>query len=266
MNRKLGYTASAPLAIVKSTDQAGHTTIPSLAVQCYIAQSGGDPGKNETVQLDPYQRELLIHLPQPPAGPGTRAFRCFDLAWPVRTAQKACPIIARGDIHAALALDLSPLDRIRSRTTTLKYEDVLEADADSLGSLKHKVVLIGVVHPDDEFQVHWRLHPEWRHGVELHADALNALLQGKPIREPEFLTKLALVLGMYFLGAFVRTRLHKRRAFWHVGAFAALFAAYLILAMYCYAQFRILLSLLDGFLAFALSFWAVGVIRRKWFT
>ncbi len=266
IDRKLGYAASAPLAIVKPGGLNEPNTIPSLAVQCYIAHRGGSAGEPRTVELRPYERELRVHLPPPPGGAGTTIFPCFDLAWPVRNSQKACPIIARGDIYAALALDLSPLDLIRSRSTSYKYEDFLEETPEPASAVRGKVVLIGHALPQDEFEVVWRLRPQARYGVELHADALNALLQGKPIREPSFLTKLSLVLGSYFLGAFVRTRLQGRRPLWRAGAFAALFLAYFLLAMYCYAQFRILFSLLDGLLAFALSFWAVGVIRRKWFS
>ncbi|HUF61248.1 MAG TPA: CHASE2 domain-containing protein [Verrucomicrobiales bacterium] len=266
IDRKLGYAASAPLAIVKRGENNERITIPSLALQCYIAHRGGDAGEPNAVELNFYDREVRVHLPPPPEGAGTTVFPCFDLAWPVRHTRKACPVIARGDTYAGLALDLSPLALIRNRATTYRYEDLLGEGTEPLSAFAGKVVLIGHALPQDEFEVVWRLRPQARYGVELHADALNALLHAKPIREPGFLTKLALLLGCYFLGAFIRTRLLGFRFLWRAGTLASLVLAYFLLAMYCYAQFRILLSLLDGFLAFALSFWAVGVIRRKWFS
>jgi CHASE2 domain-containing sensor protein len=82
-----------------------------------------------------------------------------------------------GSEYAGLILRLSPLELLRAQRWPL--DTVLTGSVDQF---KGKIVVVGVELPQDRIEVTRGLHREVRYGYELHADAVNNLLQGVSVR------------------------------------------------------------------------------------
>jgi CHASE2 domain-containing sensor protein len=133
------------------------------------------------------------------------------------------------------------------------------------GQLDGKIVLVGDARPgEDEFRVLQGLRPELRHGVELHADVVNNLLQGVHVRRlgatPQFLLMLVLAAAGGWLRVFrPATSVLARRLL----VFAVVLA-YLALTIVIYTSSGVLLNTAYHIGAFLLSYWLLGRLTLHW--
>jgi CHASE2 domain-containing sensor protein len=106
---------------------------------------------------------------------------------------------------------------------------------------------------------------ESRHGYELHADAVNALLRGATVRplgsRGQFVVLLLLALFAAMLVYLIPDRARLR-----LGVLALLLVAYLAAAVYLYATQRILVITLYHVAALLVSYGLVRTLQRRWFS
>ncbi|CAN5907843.1 hypothetical protein BH23GEM7_BH23GEM7_39760 [soil metagenome] len=186
--------------------------------------------------------------------------------FPVREAQPGCPSIWPGDTVAAIVLDYSPLATLRGPRHRTPYEAILNG-SESLApdAFRDRIVLIGSETGEDEFRV-WRgMTVESRHGYELHADAVNALLRGATVRPLGSRGQFGVLLLLALFAAML-VYLIPDRARLRLGVLALLLVAYLAAAVYLYATQRILLITLYHVAALLVSYGLVRTLQRRWFS
>lgn len=175
-----------------------------------------------------------------------------------------CTVIEADDPVAEVIIDYTPLEMLRERR--IPYQDIVSADgAERLGSdVDGNVVIVGLeLEGLDVFQV-WRgFDVERRHGLMLHADAVNALLQGTPTRWLGSVGQFVILLLMAMLGAAVGLQTERRRV--RNALLAAAVVVYLAGSIILYVGFHILLNGLYHVLALLVSSWTVEKIKRRSF-
>ena len=185
----------------------------------------------------------------------------------VRTSgpQSRCTIIGEGDRVAEMILDYSPLDSLRARRYS--YAEIVQAPGDLDPALfDGRIVLIGAELPDlrDDFSV-WRgLRTERRFGYQLHADAMNTLLQGIVIRRMGAGGQFLIIVGMALLGAALALRA-PRRSLTRRLSLILILAAYMAVALILYATAHVFINALYHVLAFIVSYLMVRTMKRRFF-
>jgi CHASE2 domain-containing sensor protein len=174
------------------------------------------------------------------------------------TRKQSCRALGPGDEVLQLLIQLSPLEALRAAGTRYRYEDA----AANAGSFKDKMILIAAETEDDMFWVFRGLQREQRHGIELHADALNTLLNEVQIRPLTPWLQLFVMLCLGGLGAAAQVWLEKRsRRFLCFLVSVAWVAA----SIYFYIEYQVLLNLLYDVGALWIAYWVVGRIKaRRW--
>lgn len=278
LNNVPGNTYSDPFAV---EDPTGSTTvqkgeregvvIPAFSLACFAVYRDHYPDHQPRFRFDPLAltdqvRVDYVQTRRTGQEGGhdviqTDAFSCFEVTPNADPRSLTTPIREKGDAFAAMTFDLSPRDRIRDQSA--KYENVLDLSTDEVSRrFAGRLVLIGRADKTDEHTVRWTTKREKRWGIELHADAVNALIKQRSIYAPAPGMQLILMAAIFALGAFVRSSLANYKWVWHWSALLGLIAAYFYVSMYFYARLGMLLSLFDGILALALSFFLVNRVNR----
>jgi hypothetical protein len=123
----------------------------------------------------------------------------FSTSHTVARPPNDCPAMPEGSEYAGLILRLSPLELLRAQRWPL--DTVLTGSADQF---KGKIAVGGVELPQDRIEVARGLHREVRYGYELHADAVNNLLQGVSVRPLGTGAQFLLMLIMAALAGAIR--------------------------------------------------------------
>jgi CHASE2 domain-containing sensor protein len=247
VGRKLGYATAVPLAIAR--ERRG---VPSLAlVAAYLGEA--------VLRVDQDTRTVILH----DSSTGKTDEVQFAVSEQVTSAQ-SCQALTPGDTVAMLMIDLSPLPLLRSASTRFAYEQILEASVQELLGFAGKIVLVGVeVRGKDVSPVFRGLTREERFGLELHADAVNTLLNGTVIRPLGAGGQFVIMLGLAFLGG--------RLWLWKLGGWrflrpalvSAAILTYLAVSIYTYIEYRVLLNALYHLGAFGITYWATGKAERR---
>lgn len=250
---KLGYARTAPLVISKDNQ----TPLPSLALAIFMA----DRGVNG-IKVD-WDNQFIYSL-------DTKADALKKLKYSERTEsaklQKGCPVIDKGDDVADLLLGLSSLPVLRDPSRNFAYEKVKTAtDLELNRQFMNKIVIVGVEKEEELFSVHADPKHEY-YGLELHAEALNNLLQGKTIQSLDVKGQLLIMVVLSFLGAFIK--------YWELCGqinkptlvLLIILIVYLVITVFIYSQYRVLLNTLYHIVALLFAYWATGKIAQKYFT
>jgi CHASE2 domain-containing sensor protein len=182
-------------------------------------------------------------------------------------ATRGCPTIGGSDRVALLAVDAMPVAALREPGRRLAYEDLVAASASAAGSgadLGGKLVLVGAEDDADSFAVLRGLSPEKRYGFEVHAEALNSLLQGRVIRPLGPRGQFAITLGLALLAALLRSPALDGRALARRALLAAAVVGYLAAGMYVYATSRVMVNTVYHLAALFLTYALLGRMRRWW--
>jgi DMSO reductase anchor subunit len=126
------------------------------------------------------------------------------------------------------------------------------------------VVLVGAEDDGDAFAVLRGLALEKRYGFEIHAEALNTLLQGVVIRPLGAGGQFAITLGLALLAALLRSPAFDGRAIARRGLLAAVVIGYLAVGVYAYATARVMVNTVYHLAALFLTYVLLGRIRRQW--
>jgi CHASE2 domain-containing sensor protein len=182
-------------------------------------------------------------------------------------ATRGCPTIGDSDRVALLAVDAMPVAALREPGRRLAYEDLVAAGAPAAGAgpdLTGKVVLVGAEADADSFAVLRGLSLEKRYGFEVHAEALNSLLQGRVIRPLGPRGQFAITLGLALLAALLRSPALDRRALARRALLAAAVVGYLAVGVYVYATSRVMVNTVYHLAALVLAYALLGRMRRQW--
>lgn len=182
-------------------------------------------------------------------------------------ATQGCPTIGDSDRVALLAVDAMPAAELREPRRRLAYEDLVGTSGSTglaRADLAGKVVLVGAEDDGDTFAVLRGLWLEKRYGFEIHADALNSLLQGVVMRPLAAGGQFAIMLGLALLAALLRSPALDERVYTRRVLLAAAVAAYLAAGVYAYATARLMVNTVYHLAALFLTYALLGRIRRQW--
>ncbi|MBN8514204.1 CHASE2 domain-containing protein [Accumulibacter sp.] len=257
---RLGYASIAPLAVVKFAAAANSGPTPVERISARIGALGALAVGGTTLAVDEQLRELTLV-----SAAGRTIWR--GPLKPVRTsvedsgqARNECPLLASGDRVAEALIRLAPIDTWRQPPRRYDYEQI-SAPAATLapGELAGKIVLIGDGRAGrDHFQVRRGAGGEFRHGVELHADIVNNLLQGVHVRGLDPLLQVLAMAALAVAGGWLRLFRPAMRALWRRLLLVGCLLAYLALTVLIYVQFGVLFNTAYHIGAFLLSYWLLG--------
>lgn len=221
--------AVAALAAGPAAGLAHWGYVPSLAALAVA------PGA--TIRyIDAEHRLILVDHPD-----GRQSTMPFSRTDTIRM-QQACAAAAPGDEVAQHIIRFSPVEAWREPARRRRYQDVLAAAPASLaGAYRGKIVLVGTEFADIR-EVYRGLGTEQRYGYEIHADAIDTLLQGvsyQPLKAlPDFL--VTLVMGLIGLAGRFWPRLWADRR--RIAFAVAVPLACVAFAAWMGAEFHVLLN------------------------
>lgn len=246
-----------PLLTLRA-DRGPYRRVPSLSFAAAMTLEFGD-------SINPF--EARVEGLQVVSGGGSpfRPVPASELVVVSRQVER-CRIPQRGDTVAELLVTHAPTDSLRAPTRWFPYERILEPRGRPVPSLDGKIVFVGVAgtptYPDSH-RVQRGFRTELRHGVEIHADAANTILN-RVVRRPLSTLWQIVVIAMFaamgcVAGYAERPWIAGRRHVW----LATAFTAYLALAAYLYIEHNLLLDLLYPAAALLGSFVAVRTTNRR---
>jgi CHASE2 domain-containing sensor protein len=256
LGSKRGYLYTAPLARALPEAETGSRAACSRADRpplALITAFGGRPA-----EVCRAQRSLTL------SDPGGRLRHVgFSEMQQLRSTQKHCPPLARGDDVATSLLLLSPLDYWRRAPQRHSYSEMLDPRRTlPERSLAGRVFVVGVTTARDEHDIERGLWREERPGVELHADALRNLLAGFAVRPLQPAGQFGVMLAAALLGACLRfVTLHGSRAR-RVGLLAGAALAYAAACLVLSSSGILLVPMYD-IVAFALAWRLLGRLERR---
>lgn len=236
-----------PLLVAKKV-QPTWEPLPSLSLAAMAAYRGWT-----IVGLDKDTTSILVKAgANPPQRVGISGLETLARD------QQFCGVLGAGDVAANRIIDFTPDRKLRDPRRRLPYEAILDSPSLRTADLNGKIVVVGAEVPKEKFDV-WRgFRRHERYGYEIHADALNTLLQPVTIRPLaarwEFLAILILCLAGAAVWAWQPTRPLAR---WSV--LLALVLVYLAVATWVYGSSRILMNTLYPVFGLLLCY---GVSRR----
>jgi hypothetical protein len=252
LGNRLGYTWIVPLTIQPERGER----IESLVLRTVSTFRDAS-----VKHVDLRHQQVIVESQK---GGWSEAIR-FSTVGSGEQAGPGCPVISGKATVAGTIIDPSPLGILRDPVRRYRYDQVLDRPvAGHLDRLRGKIVLVGVETSRDSFAVGPRR--ERRFGFELHADALNAILSGVPVRPLGQGMQLLISLGLALLGGGIRqweAGLASRRR-WGVPAVALALVAYLGGVMYAYSRHHVLLNTLYHTAALVGAYVLVGRAHRWW--
>ncbi|MGH8728734.1 MAG: CHASE2 domain-containing protein [Burkholderiales bacterium] len=244
---RLSYASMAPLAVKRDGRNMGsfpiHAAYPGLQVR----------------NMDVEHLQLSLDDAARPESEFVR----FPLVQHIAKAQAACPAIQKNDAVAQLMIKLSPLNKLREEGFRYGYEQLIVSDAASLSrDFAGKTVLVGVQKTGQDIATVRGGEERW--GVELHADAVNNLMSGIRVRPLPEGMQFVLVATMSAVGAWLRFWRPSLAPQWRGLLALAVIAVYFALVIYIYQEDHLLLNVVYDLTAFALSYWMVSRLSRRW--
>lgn len=257
---RLGYASVAPIAALKQASPAGTDGPPGEGIGARIAAIATLALGGKTLAVDKQLQELTVI-----SDSGETLWR--GPLKPVREsiegsgqASKACPLLAGGDQVAEALIRLAPIEVWRQPPRRYDYEQI-SGPAATIGSggLAGKIVLVGDARAgSDRFRVLYGLGSELRHGVELHADIVNNLLQETHVHGLDPLLQALAMVVLAAAGGWLRLFRPAMRALWRRLLLLACLLLYLALTVLIYTQSGVLFNTAYHIGAFLLGYWLLG--------
>jgi CHASE2 domain-containing sensor protein len=237
-------TLSSPLAVIGKRKLAAHLSV-------LAAYPGG-----QIEEID--QKNWQIRLRTP-----TCDQIKFSTIEKVSKPEGDCPILEKDDTVAQLIVELTPLEQLRDPTRRYRFEDIFQETVAG-DRFTGKIVLVGQEKKEDMKTVFREFRSEGRYGFEIHADMLNALLQGTRIRPLGLWEQFAVMLAMGILGVAPLFYRPLASPVWRRCCyFGAVFAAYVAFAIWLYVKDGILLNMLYHLGTMFITYWALGKAARR---
>ncbi len=257
---RLGYASVAPIAALKLSGPANADGALADRISGKISAISTLAVGGTTLATDERLRELTV------VSDGGRTLWRGPLQGVKEGVEgsgqaiKDCPLLASGDLVADALIRLAPIDAWRHPPRRYDYEQITgPAAALADGELAGKIVLIGDARAGrDRFRVLYGFAPEFRHGVELHADIVNNLLQGVRVRGLDPLLQMLAMVVLAAVGGWLRLFKPGMRTLWRRLLVVGCLLLYLVSTVLIYAQSGMLLNTAYHVGAFLLTYWLVG--------
>jgi len=249
-----GYARLSPLVNRKA--QAAEPVF-GLALRAFAAYRDAD--RVEVVDLARGQTRVVLRFDSPE--PQTVKLHIFESETiDADRASNPNDILDTGDLIANMAIDRTPLGLMRDKSRRYSYTDILEhPEPAALTDLRDKIVVMGAALPrlGDFDRDRW--------GFEVHADAINTLLNGVEIRPVAPRVQLALMMVFAVLGATIRARTRHVSRRLGITLMIVVPSVYFTGALYLYVQHRLLLNIVYHVVSLMLTYWLVGKLERRYF-
>jgi len=262
---RIGYASVAPLAAVKApaAGAAGsHAPVGDSGRFIAIAMLAAGA---ETLAVDERRRQLTVVSEQ------------GQTLWqgplkPIKVQVEAsgelnndCPLLLAGDRVAEMMIRVAPAGAWRDPLRRFDYQQVAGSTAGFRpGQLEGRIVLVGDARPGaDEFRTLRGLRQEVRHGVELHADVVNNLIQGIQTRRLETTQQFLLMLLFAAAGGWLRVCRPGTSTLVRRLLLAPVLFAYLGVTVMVYASYGVLLNTAYHIGAFVLTYYLLGKLAAR---
>lgn len=255
LKRPLGYfTYSAPLAILSDGHSAqelvrAHTPALSLAAS----------QRSALAQVDIARRQIRL---RDPSGSGSPRFSTIER---IRYGWGDCETLGVGDEVAMLMIQAAPRGYWREPTHRVSFADALQRDTVPDDRLRGRILLVGVTLPrHDEHLVNTAFSRHPAYGVELHADAIAALVTGREIITPTLGASASVMVLLALVGAITgfTSALWTRAS--RLLLLTAIALGYLAIAV-LFARHGLLANVLYDLTAFGVAYAALRYLRRGGF-
>ncbi|HSB70729.1 MAG TPA: CHASE2 domain-containing protein [Candidatus Methylomirabilis sp.] len=251
IGRRLGYAFTVPLAVAG----AERPRNPALSL---VAVHDGT-----LVTLDRQRRELVLIRHGEAPMPVQAGFSTME---PVRSTQRDCPTLEKGDAVATLMLRTSPAGFWRDPARRLSYADVIAPQGPPrLEGVRGKTVLVGVAtggSRDVLPMVRGFTRSEVL-GVELHADAIANLQSGRVVHPMGTGAQFVVMLFLALAGAVTSFWIRHGRRLWRAVAFVGVGAAYLTVNCVAFAQSGLLLNYLYDAASFSVAYGLLSHLQAR---
>ena len=252
---KRGYAKLSPLVIRKA-----HIEEPviGLALRAFAASKGAD--KVEVIDYDPNQTQIIFRFESGEPETVKLGFFESDKIREKRAAKDLNDILNEGDVLANMVIDRTPLSIIRDQSRRYPYMDILEhSEPENLTQFRNKIVIVGaaIKRLGDSHGDRW--------GFEIHADAINTLLNGVAIRSVGSAEQLGLMFILAVLGATIRARTRNVSRRLGISLLITVLLIYFAGAIYLYAKYRLLLNIMYHVVSLFLTYWVIGKLERRYF-
>lgn len=255
VSRRLGYSYLLPLGVIEADDlsrpvQRVHT--PALAL------SAARPAPPTEVDID----RRRVHLDGLPAAQAPR----FSLIRRVSGTIGNCENLQPGDVAAMLMIRFARAGYWQAAARSLSYATALEATAATDAAMRDRVVLVGVTLPrlGDRYSLTSGVSRRPVYGVELHANAIANLLQGRELVTPTLDASAAFALSAALIGALLGYISAPWRHWRRRSAVAAVVVGYITIAC-IFASQGYLLNVLYHATAFLLTYTVLRQLRNGGF-
>ena len=254
IGKKWGMSQIAPLVVMKDGQQQvlhSLALVISTAFQEY--EIAINPNAQEIEFVNPATRQIVKKLP---------VSEVNQIKWE----QPACPAISKRDMSASIFIDAALLINPKDLQYKYSYESIINPPInDSLSPFKDKIVLVGVERKDDLFPIRHGLTTEEHYGVELHAAVIHSLLNGRAIQPLGSWQQLIVMAGLGLLGGLIKLKTLTLSPIFRISLLTTAFLFYFGIASYLFQAYLIVLNIIYHILAFAVSYWTIGTVKRRWF-
>lgn len=257
IGERLGYASTVPLASQAESKASGvGAGEPLQARTVGLALAAAKPGR---ARIDPELSRLVVW--------GGRNDDLSTIRYSalqrINSAQP-CPVGQPGDQLAVAIHRRSSLAALHQESLRIAYEQVLAMDPAALRRrFEGKTVLVGMEFEDEDvFPTFQGLGREVRYGLDLHADATDALLKDRIIQPLSVWVDFAVLLALALAGTRLRLwspaglRWPRRSLLLLVLLACMAFAVWLCLAH------DLLFNVTYAATALAVGYWATGRIAR----
>ena len=254
IGKKWGTSQVAPLVIMKDSQEQ---PLYSLALEISAAfqerEITVDQNNLEIGYLNPTTRQIVNKL---------SVSEVNRVQWE----QPACPAIGKNDTSASIIIDPSLLIDMKDSQSKYPYETIIKNPGnDPLSRFKDKIVLVGIERKDDLFPLRYGLTMEEHYGVELHSAVIRSLLNNKIIKPLGSWQQFLVMMGLGLLGGLSRLKIAPLPPFFRAGIFTTVFLLYFGIASYIFQAYLIIFNTVYHLLTFGVSYWTVGIVKRRWF-
>lgn len=266
LGRRLGVGMTAHLAATENDvrDEIWQRSRPystpraSFALRCAMAHGGADP--SAPVEIDPWEPRIRF----PTGHDESASIGCLEQRVVGHADRDS--LIPAGSLRAGMALDLTSAEA----GNRYAYSDIMTRGAlQDPERFKDKTVIVGVETEPDRHPVFGLLGRRRRWGVDIQADTVRALLnaiEGRQplVRRPSFGWLVLFLLAAGAAGAAARFSVVTRRP--HGPKYLLLGATigWVVLSIILYRELRLLLNIIHGPLVLLVTYWFLGVIKRRW--
>lgn len=252
IGKKWGTSQVAPLVVIREGQQKALYSFP---LEISAAFQEREIAIDQNIQgidfLNPSNRQIV------------NKFTISEFSQ-VRWEQSGCPAISKNDLSASIIIDSSLFPK--NKQAKYLYENIIKnLDNSQLSRFKDKIVLVGVERKNDLFPILNGLKTEEHYGVELHFAVIYSLLNGKLIQPLGSWSQFFVMISLGLLGGLIRLKAPLLSPFYRAGMITAVFLLYFGFACYIFRAYLIVLNTVYHILAFAVTYWAVGTVRRRWF-